>query len=223
MPFEVVVLISGRGSNLQSLIANAENYQISKVISNNPNAPGLQYAHDAEIETFALSPTNAISLITHKQALYAEIKKKPPDLIVLAGFMQILEKDFVEQNQGKIVNVHPSLLPEFRGLDTHQRALARYHQSENKQSRHGCTVHFVEFDVDTGPIIAQAVCPIEPSDTEDSLAARVLQQEHRLFPWVVNEIAKQNICYKSGKVVFNKAIFAQAETLGFTLNQPSGI
>lgn len=219
MPFKVVILISGRGSNLKSLIAKAKNYQITAVISNNSVAPGLQYATEAKIEGLGFCPGNASSLAVHKQAIYQAINKKSPDLIVLAGFMQILEKAFVEQHQGKIVNIHPSLLPEFKGLDTHKKALQLYHRSGKKKSLHGCTVHFVDFKIDNGPIIAQSVCMIKPSDTEALLADKVLQLEHRLFPWVVNEIAAQNICYKSGKIVFNKQIPGQAEKLGFLVYQ----
>ncbi len=201
----VIVLISGRGSNLRSLITAAKNYKIVEVISNNTNAPGLQIADTAGIETTAFERNDAPSLIAHKKAIYQKVKEISPDLIVLAGFMQILEKDFVEQFVGKIVNIHPSLLPQFRGLDTHRRALDLYCQSNGTQSRHGCTVHYVHNEVDTGPIIAQSALKIQPGDTEVTLAQRVLSQEHQLFPWVVNEIADENICYTNAKVkIFDK-------------------
>ena len=215
----VVVLISGRGSNLRSLIAAAKNYKIVAVVSNNANAPGLQFADAAGIETRAFDRDNAPSLNDHKQAIYTKVEEISPDLIVLAGFMQILEEDFVEQFAGKIVNIHPSLLPQFRGLDTHQRALNLYRQSEGAQSRHGCTVHYVHSEVDTGPIIAQSACTIQSTDTDVKLAQRVLNQEHRLFPWVVNEIANQNISYSSTRVKIAKETRRHGAAKGFTFNE----
>ena len=214
----VVVLISGRGSNLRSLIAAAKSYKIVAVISNNANAPGLDFADTAGIETAAFDRNDAPSLNDHKKAIYRKVEEISPDLIVLAGFMQILEERFVEQFVGKIVNIHPSLLPQFRGLNTHKRALDLYHQSDGAQSRHGCTVHYVHNEVDTGPIIAQSACTIQSTDTEDTLSQRVLNQEHQLFPWVVNEIAIQNICYRNGKVEIATNTRGLGASRGFNLH-----
>ncbi len=215
---KVIILISGRGSNLSSLINAAKHYKIAAVISNNIHAPGLKIAQTAGIETTAFDRSES-SFITHKKAIYNKVEKLSPNLIVLAGFMQILEKEFVERFTGRIVNIHPSLLPQFKGLNTHKRALDLYHQSGGVQSRHGCTVHYVHYEVDTGPIIAQSDCEIQPNDTVNTLAQRVLLQEHQLFPWVVNEIANQNIGYKNGNVEIAKATCLQGANKDFILHE----
>lgn len=215
--FRITVLISGRGSNLLSLIQHAKNYRIVEVISDNSDAPGLRHAHQAGIDVIGFSRRSYPSLIAHKQAIYDKLEQTSHDLIVLAGFMQILEKEFVERHAGRIVNIHPSLLPAFRGLDSHKRALETFRRSGGKKACHGCTVHFVNTEVDTGPIIAQTVCPIESSDCEETLAARVLKHEHRIYPWVVNKIASRNICYQNGTVVLDKSTALEAERLGFNV------
>ena len=212
----IIVLISGRGSNLQSLIQRAENYRIEMVISNKPKAAGLELAKDAGIETTAFE-RKAKGDISHRQQIYQAINKINPDFVALAGFMEILDPDFVEQWEGKLINIHPSLLPDFRGLDTHRRALERFKQSNGQESQHGCSVHYVDVTVDTGPIIAQAVCTIEDGDDEERLAQRVLEHEHRLFPWVFNNIASNNISYKSAKVHFSKQAQTEAKQNKFVI------
>lgn len=214
-PFKIAVLISGRGSNLKSLIDKAHNYQVSHVISNTPDAPGLDFARQAGIETAAFVRSNAASLLEHKKQIYAQTEAVGADLIVLAGFMQILEREFVEQHRGKIVNIHPSLLPDFKGLNTHEKALDAYRLSGGAKSTHGCTVHYVEYAVDSGPLIAQATCEITEDDDVARLAARVLEKEHRLFPWVVNSIANGAIRHQSGKVSVSAAAKIEGRKLGF--------
>jgi phosphoribosylglycinamide formyltransferase 1 len=222
--FTVVVLISGRGSNCQSLIRQAEDYSIIGVLSNNVDAPGLKYAREAGIEAIAFGRKTAGSLVQQKQHIYSHIEAVAPSLIVLAGYMQILESDFVERFEGKIVNIHPSLLPRFKGLDTHKRALQAFHQAGvSAEAKHGCTVHYVDRGVDSGPIIAQARCRIMPSDGEETLAARVLDLEHRLFPWVVNAIAANDIAYRDRQAIFSPKVIAEAKDNGFLLPERSPV
>lgn len=170
----VVILISGRGSNMQAILEAG--IPVSAVISNVADAAGLAIAarHGA-----------AIGVVEHRRyatradfdaALAAEIDRHAPRLVALAGFMRVLTPGFVARYAGRLVNIHPSLLPEFPGLDTHARALAA------GVKRHGCTVHFVTAELDHGPIIAQASVPVLPGDTADELAARVLREEHLLYP-----------------------------------------
>ncbi|MEE9412008.1 MAG: phosphoribosylglycinamide formyltransferase [Methylococcales bacterium] len=195
----VIALISGRGSNLQSLIQHAQDYRIETVISNKANASGLELARNAGIATTAFE-RKAKGDTSHRQQIYQAINQIKPDFVALAGFMEILDPDFVEQWEGRLINIHPSLLPDFRGLHTHRRALERFNQSNGQENQHGCSVHYVDVTVDTGPIIAQVACTIEDGDDEEQLALRVLQHEHRLFPWVMNNIASNNIRYKNTKV-----------------------
>ena len=205
----IIVLISGRGSNLQSLIQQAENYRIEAVISNKPSAAGLELASSANIATTAFE-RQAKGDCSHREHIYHAINQINPDFVVLAGFMEILDAHFVMQWEGKLINIHPSLLPDFRGLHTHRRALERFYQTNGQQNQHGCSVHFVDATVDTGPIIAQAACPIEDGDDETQLAQRVLEQEHRLFPWVMNNIASNNISYNNAVVNFTEQTISEA-------------
>lgn len=222
--FTVVVLISGRGSNCQSLIRQARNYSIVGVVSNNADAPGLAYAREAGIEATAVDRKNARSLAQQKRQIYSHIEALAPGLIVLAGYLQILENDFVERFEGKIVNIHPSLLPRFKGLDTHKRALQAFQQAGGAADpEHGCTVHYVDCGIDTGPIIARARCRIIASDTEEPLAARVLALEHRLFPWVVNAIAANDIAYRDRQALYSPKAIEGAKENGFLLPERSPI
>lgn len=213
----IAVLISGRGSNLQALIEQAQHYRIDAVISDKVDAAGLDLARKAGIDTFSIPRKQSYSLIQHKHDIYAQIEALKPDLIVLAGFMQILEKEFTHAHSGKIVNIHPSLLPAFKGLRTHQRALEAYHASNGSQNKHGCSVHYVDYEVDSGALIAQAESLIRPSDTVETLAARVLEQEHRLFPWVINYIANHAIHYRHNQVDFSPEATSEARRLGFII------
>ena len=176
----LVVLVSGGGSNLQSIIdacANQSvNATISAVISNNPNAGGLERAARGNIPNIALDHRAFDSRETFDQALSELIDSFAPDLVILAGFMRILTPEFVDHYLGKMMNIHPSLLPAYPGLDTHRRAI------EAGESKAGATVHFVTPELDGGPAIIQAQVAISATETEDSLAAKVLVFEHQIYP-----------------------------------------
>lgn len=173
----VVVLISGRGSNMQALLAAG--IPLAAVIANRPDAGGLAIARDAGVATAVVDHRQYPDRASFDAALAACIDDFAPDLVVLAGFMRILTADFTNRYAGRMINIHPSLLPAFTGLDTHRRAL------DAGCRVHGCTVHFVTAELDHGPIIAQAVVPVLDDDDESRLAARVLAQEHRLLPAAV--------------------------------------
>jgi phosphoribosylglycinamide formyltransferase 1 len=181
----VVVLISGRGSNLDALIrfcaSGSANFAIVGVVSNKPDAGGLALARAANIPTATLSHKEFSSRETFDAALRTTVDQFAPDLVVLAGFMRVLTAAFVGGYEGRLMNIHPSLLPAFTGLHTHARAL------EAGCKFAGCTVHFVTAELDHGPIIAQACVPILGGDTAESLAARVLREEHRLLPQAVSD------------------------------------
>jgi phosphoribosylglycinamide formyltransferase 1 len=181
------ILISGRGSNLAALIAAAKDARypakIALVVSDNPQAPGLAFARDAGIATAAIDRRSFASKAAHEAKIDATLREAEIELIGLAGFMRVLSESFVTAWQDKMINIHPSLLPLFPGLDTHQRALAA------GVRLHGATVHFVRADVDAGPIVAQAAVPVLPGDTPDALAARVLKVEHRLYPMALKLVA----------------------------------
>lgn len=184
----VVVLISGSGSNLQTLIDGAADgrlpIDIVTVISNRANAYGLERAARAAIPTRVISHRDYPDREHYDQALAALIDDYQPDLVVLAGFMRILSEAFVDRYHGRMLNIHPSLLPLFRGLHTHQRAIEAGH------GEHGCSVHFVTPDLDAGPVIIQARVPVLPDDDEASLARRVQSQEHRIYPLAVKWFAQ---------------------------------
>jgi phosphoribosylglycinamide formyltransferase-1 len=170
----IVVLISGRGSNMQAILDAG--IPVAAVISNRAGAAGLEVAARRGVATAVVEHRSFATREAFDTALAAEIDRHAPRLVALAGFMRVLTPGFVARYAGRLVNIHPSLLPEFPGLDTHARALAA------GVKRHGCTVHFVTAQLDHGPIIAQASVPVLPGDTPDTLAARVLQQEHLLYP-----------------------------------------
>ncbi len=177
-----VVLISGSGSNLQSLIDNADhiNLEIGAVISNKEGAYGLKRAQQVNIPTHAINHKQFSSREEFDQILSQTIDQYQPEIIILAGFMRILTSKFTQKYTGKMLNIHPSLLPKFQGLNTHQRAL------DAGESEHGVSVHFVTDELDGGPIIAQSRINILANDSADSLARRVLVEEHKLFPEVVH-------------------------------------
>jgi len=184
---QVVVLISGSGSNLQALIDGARAdlpIRIRAVISNEPEAFGLERARNAGIPTRLLNHRDYPSRGTYDAALGALIDEFEPGLIVLAGFMRILTPAFVTRFRGRLLNIHPSLLPRFRGLHTHQRALAV------GETTHGASVHFVTQELDGGPVVLQAEVPVKPGDDPERLAARVLRQEHRIYPQVIRWFAQ---------------------------------
>lgn len=176
-----VVLISGNGSNLQSIIDHsAIDLDIKAVISNHANAYGLKRAERANISTHVLSHKQFSSREEFDQALSNIIDQYNPEIVILAGFMRILGTEFTHQYSGKILNIHPSLLPKFQGLNTHQRVI------EAKENQHGVSVHFVTEQLDGGPIIAQTSVDVIDTDTTESLAKRVLLEEHKLFPKVIH-------------------------------------
>lgn len=185
---KLAVLISGRGSNLQALIDACAQADfpavIGLVISNEPDASGLVRAARAGIATAVVDHRDFGSRAAFDEGLHARLAECRPDLICLAGFMRILGSDFVRRWEGRIINIHPSLLPALKGLDTHARAL------QAGFTEHGCTVHYVTAALDDGPAILQARVPILPSDTAESLAARVLAEEHRIYPQAVRMIAE---------------------------------
>ena len=185
---DVVVLLSGTGSNLQALIdsddVKGSPATIRAVISNRADAYGLQRATDAGIDTRALDHKAFDGREAFDAALIELIDAFNPKLVVLAGFMRILSADFVRHYAGRLLNIHPSLLPKYKGLHTHQRAL------EAGDGEHGCSVHFVTEELDGGPLVVQAVIPVESDDSPHSLAQRVHAQEHRIYPLAVRWFAE---------------------------------
>ena len=179
----LVILISGRGSNMQAIVracaAEGWNARVAAVISNRPDAPGLGFARAAGIPAQVVDHTAFPDRAAFDAALAAAINAHEPDFLLLAGFMRVLGDGFVESYAGRMLNIHPSLLPAFTGLYTHRRALHAGCKAA------GATVHFVTSQVDHGPIVAQAVVPVLPDDTEAALAARVLEREHVLYPMAV--------------------------------------
>jgi phosphoribosylglycinamide formyltransferase-1 len=179
----IVILISGSGTNLQAIIDAVNegriNARISAVISNRPDAKGLQRAERSQIKTVVVDQREYDDRSSYDDALIREIDKYKPDLIVLAGFMRILSDKFINHFHNIILNIHPSLLPEFKGLHTHRRVL------ESSQPIHGASVHFVSNELDSGPVVIQAEVPVLPGDNEETLASRVLQQEHIIYPMAI--------------------------------------
>jgi phosphoribosylglycinamide formyltransferase-1 len=197
----LVILISGRGSNMEALIEAKLPARRAAVISNRPNAPGLEIARKHGLETIVLDQLSYSGREAFDAALAQAIDKYQPDLIALAGFMRILGDGFVNRYPGKLLNVHPSLLPAFPGLHTHRRAL------QEGVKIHGCTVHFVTAQMDRGPIIVQAALQILPDDTEQTLAARVLQQEHLIYPEAVRWFMEGRLRISESAVDVSSAVF----------------
>ena len=184
---KIVILISGRGSNMRSILGAALPLEVAAVISNEPAAPGLAVARDHGIATHVVDHRAYADRAAFDAALAVAIDRSGAELVVLAGFMRILTDDWVNRYRGRLVNIHPSLLPAFPGLHTHRRAL------EAGVRVHGCTVHFVTPTLDHGPIIIQAAVPVLPDDDEESLAARVLAQEHRIYPQALRWICEDRL------------------------------
>ena len=195
---KIVILISGRGSNMQAIVhaAKAEQWpaKIVAVISNRADAEGLAFAASQGIATAVVANKSFPSREAFDQALQATIDQFSPDLVVLAGFMRILTAPVVEHYAGRMVNIHPSLLPSFPGLATHNQALAA------GVKVHGATVHFVTADLDHGPIVTQATVPVLADDTEDTLSARVLTQEHIIYPRAVRWFVEGRLSIDNGLV-----------------------
>ena len=191
LPIRLVVLISGNGSNLQAIIDNiATNSlpaEVLAVISNKADAYGLQRAAKAGIPQHVLSNTDFSNRQHYDQALKELIDQYQPDLVVLAGFMRILSDEFVKHYAGRLLNIHPSLLPKYKGLNTHQRVL------DAGDKEHGCSVHFVTPELDDGPVILQATVPVKENDTAETLAARVHEEEHRIYPEAIRLFAENKL------------------------------
>ena len=183
--YNIVVLISGKGTNLQALIdaRHRSSYKISAVISSTAKAIGLNRAKISGIDTHVIEQESFNSKLEFEKSLATRISEINPKLIVLAGFMKVLSPQFVKLFRGKVINIHPSLLPEYPGLNTHQRVL------EDKKKIHGVSVHLVTEDLDGGPVIAQDAIYVRPDDTVESLAKRVLEREHIIYPKVVESLA----------------------------------
>ncbi|SFU47177.1 phosphoribosylglycinamide formyltransferase [Xenorhabdus koppenhoeferi] len=197
----IVVLISGNGTNLQSIIdacqQNRINGHIAAVFSNNADAYGLQRAEQANIPTNFINPKAYIDRTSHDLALLKAIDQYQPDLVVLAGYMRILSPDFVQHYHGRLLNIHPSLLPKYPGLHTHQKAI------ENGDREHGTSIHFVTEELDGGPIILQAKVPIFEDDIEEDIVERVQIQEHNFYPLVIRWFLDERLTLKGNTVVMD--------------------
>lgn len=179
----IVVLVSGNGSNLQTILDNCEqgliNGKVSAVFSNKADAYALERATNADVPAVFVNPKDFAEREAFDAELMAQIDQHQPDLIVLAGYMRILSADFVQHYAGKMLNIHPSLLPKYPGLDTHQRAI------DNGDEEHGASVHFVTPELDSGPVILQAKVPVFSDDSAEEVASRVHEQEHMIYPMVI--------------------------------------
>lgn len=204
MRSRIVVLISGGGTNLQAIIdackLNSFPGEVVGVISNIPTAYGLTRAAEANIKTSTLSHKDFATREAYDQSLVTLIDGYKPDIIVLAGFMRILTPEFVQHFHGKLLNIHPSLLPKYQGLNTHQRAI------DAGDTVHGVSVHYVTEELDGGPVILQAKVPIFEGDTAEDLASRVHEQEHRIYPLVVKWCCLGRVVMQNEKALFDSEI-----------------
>ena len=195
--FNVAVLISGNGSNLQAIIDKFQKDELVNVccvVSNKKDAYGLVRAEKAKIDHYFIDNKNFSSREEFEQAIINILNKYKPDLVVLAGFMRILSELFVNKYQNKLINIHPSLLPKYKGLDTHRKVL------ENQDDYHGVTVHFVDNTLDGGPILAQTRTPVETQDIKE-LEEKIHELEHKIYPEVIKDIAQKQIYVLNGKVI----------------------
>lgn|SRR5690242_8815710 len=198
-PLPVVVLVSGHGSNLQAILdkASALNVQVRAVVSDRPQAAALERARRAGVAAQVVSPEDVPGREAYDAALTAAVDLHRPGLVVLAGFMRILGPGFVGHYAGRLLNIHPSLLPKYRGLYTHRKAL------EAGDTRHGCSVHFVTQELDAGAVIAQAVVPVLPGDDEAALRVRVQGVEHVIYPEVIGWFAAGRLGLAGGRAVLD--------------------
>ena len=206
----VVILISGRGSNMQAIVnADIAGADIKAVISNRPDAAGLAWASERGITTEVVNHREFANREAFDAALQNSIDAYQPDLVVLAGFMRILTADFCLHYQNRMLNIHPSLLPSFKGLHTHQAAI------DAGCKLAGCSVHFVTPELDHGPIVSQGAVPILPNDTADSLAERILSVEHSLYPQAVTDFVNNRLHIKDGIVINQQPASASSKLLAF--------
>ncbi|MBB6251812.1 phosphoribosylglycinamide formyltransferase [Nitrospirillum iridis] len=205
------VLISGRGSNLQALLdaATVPDFPaaVALVLSNKADAAGLERARAAGIPALALPHKDYADKPAHEQAMTRALEDAGVELVCLAGFMRLLSPWFVDHWRDRLINIHPSLLPAFPGIDTHQRAL------DAGVRFHGCTVHYVRSEVDSGPIVAQAAVPVAPDDTAESLAARVLAAEHQIYPLAVRLIAQGQVTVEGDRARMSGPLVQPATAL----------
>jgi len=203
-PVPVVILISGRGSNLQAMLEETRTgklpIEIRAVISNNPAAEGLQRARAAGVPAEIIDHRDYAERSQFDATLMRAIDRHAPRLVILAGFMRILGEAFIRHYAGRLLNIHPSLLPAFKGINTHARALAA------GAAQHGASVHFVTNDLDGGPVIVQASVPVRAGDTADTLAARVLHEEHRILPLAIRWFAEERLSIRNGQVLLDGEI-----------------
>lgn len=203
-----VILISGRGSNMMSLVEASQKNEchidVVAVISSRPNAGGLTFAQDKGIKTDCLDHTQFDGREAFDTALMDVIDQHKPDLVILAGFMRILTPEFTRHYAGRMLNIHPSLLPKYTGLNTHARALA------SGDAEHGASVHFVTEELDGGPVVLQSVVPILDNDTEDTLTQRVLKTEHSIYPLVADWFGKGVVKCEHDSVIYNERILQKA-------------
>ncbi len=214
MSLSVVVLISGSGSNLQALIDQSLegklDIDIKAVISNKADAFGLTRAQQADIPTHFINHKDFPTRDAFDSKLQNAIDEYQPDLVVLAGFMRILTEEFTRHFEGKMLNIHPSLLPKYKGLNTHQRAI------DANDHEHGVSVHFVSAELDAGAVIIQAATKIDKDDNADSLAKKVHTLEHKIYPLVIKWISEKRLAYKSGKVMLDSELLPET---GIRYNQ----
>lgn len=202
---KIVILISGRGSNMQALLEAKLPCHITAIISNRTDAEGLQLAAQHGITSKVISHRDYADRASFDAALAALIDSYQPDFVVLAGFMRILTDQFVNHYQGRLINIHPSLLPAYTGMNTHERAL------QDGVKIHGCTVHFVTPELDHGPIIIQAAVPVLTIDTPQSLSERVLKAEHEIYPQAIHWLCSGQVRLNAdGKVLSNRAEYESA-------------
>lgn len=202
----IAVLVSGNGSNLQALIDAPLTGQIVGVVSNKANAYALQRAHNARIPTAIIQNKDFLSRELFDDAMHQQLIEWKVDLVVLAGFMRILSPQFVQNWEGKMLNLHPSLLPLYKGMHTHQRVL-------NTGDRlHGCTVHFVTPELDAGQPIAQSILEVSHKDTVDTLAQRIHRLEHVLYPRVVQWFCSKQLTYQNGQAIFDGQVMRKPLT-----------
>jgi phosphoribosylglycinamide formyltransferase 1 len=225
-PLALVILISGRGSNLKAIIDAIDRGElpavIRAVVSNRRVAPGLATAARAGITTTVIDPTECGGRAAFDRALLQRVDGLRPDLVVLAGFMHILDPEFVRAFDGRLINIHPSLLPAYRGLHTHRRAL------EDGAREHGASVHFVTGELDGGPVVLRGKVPVLPRDDAASLAARVLKMEHRIYPLVIRWFAEGRLRKRGDRVLLDGRVldspveFEVVESTGDALGTNGG-